>query len=138
MADLKRFARNIRVRSDKLVKNIDQLVRKVALAVDTAVVIGTPVDTGRARANWQVGLGSAPDGTLPAPSSPEEGLANALSAGQVTIGAYKGGTIIHITNNLPYIEALNNGHSSQAPAGYVEKAVAAGVDTIRGAAGRIL
>lgn len=115
------------------------MVRRVALAVDTAVVLATPVRTGRARANWQVGLGSAPVGTLAAPSSPGAGASEALGRGQATIGEYQGqGGTIHISNNLPYIGALNDGSSKQAPAGFVESAIMAGVAAIDQARGQIL
>lgn len=40
---------------------------------------------------------------------------------------------IHITNNLPYIGALNDGHSKQAPADFVRIAVMDGLATVRGA-----
>lgn len=36
------------------------------------------------------------------------------------------GHSIYISNSLPYISALNHGHSGQAPAGFVELAVQAG------------
>lgn len=137
MADLKRFARNIAIKGDQFVEKTDALIRRVALAVDTAVVLATPVDTGRARANWQVGLGRAPSGTLAAPGSAGEGTSNALNAAQAAIASYHGGVDIHISNNLPYIEALNNGHSSQAPSGYVERAIVAGIDAV-GARGRLV
>ena len=39
---------------------------------------------------------------------------------------------IHITNNLPYIGSLNDGHSKQAPAGFVQMATLAGLAAVRG------
>ena len=32
--------------------------------------------------------------------------------------------MVHITNNVPYIEALNEGHSPQEAAGFVQRAIA--------------
>lgn len=125
MGDLRNFARRIKVRAQEFEEDTNRLVRKVALAVDTAVVLATPVDTGRARANWQVGIGEPKVGTLPEPASPGGGAQLALDSAASSIATYNGEGTIHITNNLPYIEALNNGHSSQAPAGFVERAVAA-------------
>jgi hypothetical protein len=126
MADLERFARNISVRAQGVKDNVDILVRKVALATDTAVVLATPVDTGRARSNWQVGIGEAKSGTV-GPQSQAE----VLSEAKTKIDKYKGEGEIHLTNNLPYINPLNEGSSKQAPSGYVEKAVAAGAAVIR-------
>ncbi len=138
MADLKVFARNIQVRAFKMVENVDALVRRVALAVDTAVVLRTPVDTGRARANWQVNIGSPAVGEVATPGSPDQGSATALTAAQSTIATYKGQGNIHITNNVPYIGKLNEGHSRQAPAGFVEAAVVAGIEAIDTSRGRIV
>lgn len=114
----------------RIEQNADALTRKVALAVDAAVVIATPVDTGRARANWQVNLGQPVSGTREA--SDKSGQA-AIAEGQATIAQYKGDSSIHITNNLPYIGRLNDGWSAQAPAGFVEKAVLIGVAAAQGA-----
>lgn len=119
----------------------DRTVRMAALAADQAVVLATPVDKGRARSNWLVEL-DAPARTTIEPYAPGEagstGGANATAAlaqGQATIALYNGdrNTAIAISNNLPYIEPLNNGSSRQAPAGFVQKAVQAAVKQVRGA-----
>jgi hypothetical protein len=133
MASPRQFQRNMKQRGKNVADNADQLVRKAALAIDAVLVLATPVDTGRARANWQVELNKAAEGTTTSvsPSGRE-----ALEQGKSTIAGYKGGTpdaSVHITNNLPYIGKLNDGHSAQAPAGFVEEAVLTGASTVRGA-----
>lgn len=140
MPDLRGFAGRIRVKGKRVEENADALVRKVAVAVDTAVVLATPVDTGRARANWQVEIGDALNDQEGPPYVPGEGgssgSANAMAAieaGKNVIKQYKGGSEIHIYNNLSYIQKLNDGHSAQAPAGFVEAAVLAGVAMAQGA-----
>lgn len=130
MADLRQFAGRIRVTGKRVEDNAQALVRKVAVAVDGAVVIATPVDTGRARANWQVAIGATPTGVVDAVD--KSGQA-AISQGESVISRYKGGDTVHITNNLPYIGRLNDGHSAQAPAGFVESAVLVGVAAVQGA-----
>ena len=57
--DLRQFGRKIRVTGNVVEENGGKLLRSVALAVDAAVVLATPVDTGRARSNWQVEIGAA-------------------------------------------------------------------------------
>jgi len=139
MADLRQFAGRIRVIGKRIEKNADAMTRKVALAVDSAVVIATPVDTGRARSNWQVNLGGPASGTRDALDPGKEGSTSgpnaqaAIEQGQTEIAKYKGGSSIHITNNLPYIGRLNDGWSAQAPSGFVEKAVLVGVAAAQGA-----
>lgn len=116
--------------------NSRQLVGAVAEAVGPVLIEATPVDTGRARANWRGGVGSPETGVLftppMAPPSPDAGASIALSS---IIGAaiqYKGQKAgISIANNLDYIASLNNGSSKQAPSGFVYKAVVAGIAEIK-------
>ena len=137
--DLKRFAVRIRQVGTAVEENAGKLVRKVALSVDATVVSATPVDTGRARSNWQVEIGKPAKGELPAFVPGAEGSTvgpntqMALALGAATIATYKTGETIHLTNNLPYIGALNNGHSAQAPAGFVQRAVLDGALQIKDA-----
>lgn len=117
--------------------NATLLVRRAALATDAAVVLATPVDTGRARSNWQASLNAPATGTREAyveGSSGSSAGANAQAAidqGKTVIGATKNGDAVHLTNNLPYIGRLNEGHSAQAPAGFVEEAIQVGLQAVR-------
>ena len=133
MATFKDLGRNLRKTAKAVPDNADKLVRKVSLAVDATVVLSTPVDTGRARSNWQVECNS-PNETTNQIEDPSGRVA--IESGKAKIAGYKGGTpqaAVYITNNLPYIGKLNNGHSAQAPAGYVEKAIGVGIDAVQGA-----
>lgn len=123
MADLRSFANKMRDISSAIEHAAGEMTRRTAVAVDTAVVMATPVDTGRARANWQAGIGAPVEGTT---EDVSESGAGAIAEASSKIAGYKGGSVIHITNNLPYIQALNDGHSAQAPAGFVEHAVDVG------------
>lgn len=136
MASLSQFAKRMRVISKNVNANADKITRTVALAIDAAVVIATPVDTGRARSNWQVELNNTPGGTRE-PYAPGQGRSTegentreAIEHGKKVIGSYKKGNTIHITNNLSYIGRLNEGWSAQAPAAYVEKAALVGANAV--------
>ena len=137
--DLKRFAVRIRQLGKNVETNVTTLVRKVALSVDSTVVMGTPVDTGRARSNWQVEIGKPARGVVDVHVPGAEGSTAgpnaqiALALGAAAISTYRGGETIHLTNNLPYIGALNNGHSAQAPAGFVQTAILDGALQIKDA-----
>lgn len=137
--DLKSFARRMNQLGLTVETNTSKIAKRTALAVDQTVVIATPVDTGRARANWQVQAGTATDHIIDAyvpgkgANTGAENAQAAMEQGKIAISAARPGQEIHITNNLPYIGALNDGHSAQAPAGFVEEAVQAGVRTIRAA-----
>lgn len=130
MSSLQQFSRRMVLRGASIADNADALVRKVALTCDQAVVSATPVDTGRARSNWIAQLGSASNAIRP----PD--VSAALAQDAQTINSYKGGVPLHLTNNLPYIEALNDGWSAQAPAAFVETAVLQGIHVA--AQGRIV
>lgn len=95
---------------------VDQVVRKVVLDVGSSVVLKTPVDTGRARANWQYGVDVRPAGELDATDRSGSATISSFAAAVPEAAA----RVTHwFSNNLPYIEALERGHSKQAPAGMV-------------------
>lgn len=100
------------------------------MAILSTVTSETPVDTGRARSNWIVGLGAARRDTVES-YGPEDATAVATSAGSAVIAGYVNrGQAIYISNNLPYIERLNDGWSAQAPAQFVQSAIQQAVSVI--------
>lgn len=119
--------------------------RRVAVDILRLVVLGTPVGNktiwnepgkarvgyagGRARANWFVSINSPSHTTT---DNVDPGGGGAISAGSSTISTAGPGNSIHLTNNLPYIIPLNEGHSHQAPVGYIELAIQAAVVNIHG------
>lgn len=127
--DMGKLDRGIRnAKREIYVKTLDGL-KKVATQVDQALVLATPRDTGRAANNWIPNING--------PSSQyrkdaKGGTSGILAEGQRVIKGAKLGDSIHFTNNTPYIGPLNNGHSKQAPAGFVEKAVQAGKASLKG------
>lgn len=103
----------------KVDENHDKLVRATAMAAMRALVMETPVDTGRAKNNWNADINAVDASTT------EEANPNADGTGKINeaLDNYKSGDTVFISNNLPYIVRLNEGHSKQAPAGFVEAAV---------------
>lgn len=116
----------------KIVVNVDAGWRLTVLAIDAAVVTATPVDTGRARSNWRVSTEKQSDVYAAyaegrSGSSAGENTSAALSQGQEAVDAAPAeANVMYISNNLPYIQPLNDGSSAQAPAGFVELAIQAG------------
>ena len=98
-----------------------RVVRRAMGAAVKTIVPGTPVKTGLARANWVVQSGSPFEGTL---LSPDPGGQRTITAALREVDRYKGGELF-LTNNLSYIDELDAGHSSQAPAGFSRQAFAA-------------
>lgn len=135
---LDRLARRMRMRANNVPREANRVKWQAALAVDQAVVLGTPVDTGTARSNWVVSLDEPSDRTQEAYTALADGdmseTANARAAmaqGAGVIARALPEQDIHITNNLPYIVPLNEGSSAQAPAAFVEEAVDAGLGAAR-------
>lgn len=135
------FAKRIDRIAVRVEGNVERAVKDCAGAVLRSVVENTPVDTGMARSNWTPELDRAFEGLFPARvpgkagSTAEENAAATIEAGTPTIEAFDiaANREIHITNNAPHIEPLNDGHSRQAPAGFVRIAVMEGLATVRGA-----
>lgn len=131
MGSMGDLGKDMKAKADRVADNADRLVRRCALAIDAAVVLATPVDTGRARANWQVEIGAVPTGVV---EPTDKSGASAINKAKDTIASYNGNAAdksVYITNNLPYIERLNDGWSAQAPAGFVETAVQVGIAAIQ-------
>tara|TARA_R110000850_G_scaffold65363_5_gene146311 strand:- start:519 stop:932 length:414 start_codon:yes stop_codon:yes gene_type:complete len=94
------------------------IFQKIAIDLDARVVLSTPVDEGRARANWYPSL-NAPSSERDDDARDKSGSGAAAAATSMAMGAKLGDTI-WLTNNLPYILPLENGHSKQAKQGMVD------------------
>jgi hypothetical protein len=73
----------------------------------------TPVDTGRARASWTIGVGQLDPSV--APEAPQGKVATA----EPRIPAITVGQTYFHANSLPYARRLEYGYSKQAPGGMV-------------------
>lgn len=141
MAGLDDFARKMSRVAVRVEGNVERAVKDCAQAALKSAVENTPVDTGFARSNWTPELDRAFEGLFPARvpgkagSTAEQNAVVTIDAGAPTIEAFDIGANreIHITNNAPHIQPLNDGHSKQAPAGFVQITVMDGLRTVRGA-----
>jgi len=116
------FKARIRVTGDPYNrKDIDRFFRQICMSIYRDVIIGTPVDTGRARNNWDLSMNTASSSY-----DPNAGEGKSASRGMSGRSGIKFTsanaklkvnearlTTVHITNNTPYIEALEQGHSPQ-------------------------
>jgi hypothetical protein len=89
---------------------IDVKVRKATLELFGAVIKATPVDTGRAKNNWQCTIGSPASGEL---EEVDKTGSRAIARVYATV-PQKIGSIVWLTNNVPYIRKLEYGSSKQA------------------------
>lgn len=112
--------------------SLDETGRAIALELFSGVIKDTPVDTGRARGNWQASIGAPETGQIaggdesktetPAPNGDGPKTAEAIRAVDGIIDKFGMGKVIYLSNNLPYIYRLEfMKWSDQAPAGMVRK-----------------
>ncbi len=120
MARFAAFVRNIQKRAQEVEVGASRVKRRAAIAISQTVILATPVDTGHARANWQVGLGAAIKEEI---DDVDPSGGNTILRNNSEIGRSRPRTAIYISNNVPYIGELNRGSSSQAPASFVQIAV---------------
>lgn len=115
-ADLKRIAQMTE-------ESIHDTRKGITIKLFSSVIQDTPVDSGRARGNWQATQGSPASGVTsrtdrkPLKSPPGHELALEI---EQCVPLEDG--VSYLTNNLPYIGRLEyDGWSNQAPAGMVRK-----------------
>lgn len=105
--DLKRFGA-------KTEKAISMVVRKIVLDVHRRVVMRSPVDVGRFRANNQISLNDLPSSSTLA--FDKNGAAT-IRKGEVVMATFDLGDTVFIYNNVAYALPIEYGHSKRAPGG---------------------
>lgn len=116
----RQFSKKVRALAEEFHSNAARLPARTALTFVSVVAYATPIDTGKAQGNWQVGIGKP---LLRQVHNPARfGAAHAVLIADHKLFNYKGNATIHVTNNLPYIGALDRGHSKQAPKGFIDMA----------------
>lgn len=94
-------------------------IAAITLNLFSKIVAQTPVDTGVARSNWNLSVGSEDSSFSTDRKSPEPALEKAA----VDVQTLDLGDEVYITNATSYIRKLEEGSSKQAPSGWVKVAV---------------
>lgn len=116
---------------------IERAVRRLALRCFQTLTSVTPVDTGFARAGWSPSVGAPAPGPEKADPGVAEQQAVALfgahsdAAKRIASGYRLSQGPVFIVNNVRYVQYLNQGSSAQAPAMFVEQAIATAVEATR-------
>ena len=87
-------------------------VRKIALTGLSLVTKRSPVDKGTFKGNWNVALEN-PNLDI----NEDRRVSQAIQEGEAEIRKFKKGELLWISNNMPYADKLEYGHSQQAPSG---------------------
>lgn len=115
------FSNKVGQFNDKAVKAGTKIFQKTSFDMFAKIMKRTPVDTGRARNNWQMKVNRAPRSIL---GGEDKSGSKALSQAQNETNKIELGKTVYIVNNLPYAPILEDGSSSQAPQGMVKITVA--------------
>lgn len=116
---------NLSIEAD-LSKFTSEQIKATAFTMYSSLIKATPVDTGRAKANWQISFDTPETGTTEDIDKTRKGgiSTKSLSRGAAVLDGNKQKyPTVWISNNLPYILVLNEGTSTQAPAKFVESAI---------------
>lgn len=125
------FAKDLKKLCAKAGDRAEEVVRKVAIELQTSMILKSPVDTGRFRANWQCGIGAVDQsvsfelskGSRSKNKRSKIATSDAKGRTELKLEGWKPGQTIFLTNSLPYANRLENGYSDQAPAGMVRLTV---------------
>ena len=112
-------------------EQMNQLMHVVVFETDVELKGRSPVDTGRFRASWVIGENTtgnydagaqqASKGENVGKTEPPENPKPTPPTGiNYVPGNERMGNTYNIHNTLPYAEALANGHSTQAPEGWID------------------
>lgn len=114
---------NLSKLANKYKNDMDKTVRAATILMAQKVVLRTPVDTGRLRANWQFGVGSI--NTATTESTDSSGAAVISNIASQALASPVGGKT-YLSNNLPYASRIEyEGWSkTKAPQGMVRISLA--------------
>ena len=107
--------------STKIHGDFQKFYRQVCLECLKRIVLRTPVDSGRARGNWQTEIGRAATTALLVEGSKGEMTDFSIGNAITKLADIPAFSIVHLTNNLSYIYYLEyDRRSPQHPEGMVE------------------
>ena len=106
------FSSDIKKFNNKTEKAASKIVRGAALQIFGLVVKATPVDKGRLRANWHVGInGHEQFSKL---NTDKNGSKTVKEISSDVLNS-KLGDVIYLTNNLPYASVIEHGDGNRTP-----------------------
>lgn len=98
-------------------------VKNAGVALVRKLATTTPKDTTSAARSWLIGKGAARSDKID--TDVVVGFLDAaVEAAKRDVEGYQFPQTLHVTNNQPYIDKLNNGSSQQHPGKFVEVAIA--------------
>lgn len=115
------FSAQLQQFAEQTKDQIDDIFRDIVIEIGSSVIRLTPVDTGRARANWQFSIDSPANASL---DEYDKAGFNTIAKLVGEVQTLEAGQTAYIVNNLIYSIPLEYGHSRQAPTGMVRVTLA--------------
>ena len=112
------FTEQIRQFEQAAIAETDEVRKAISIELLSSVVRDTSVDTGRARGNWQISEDSPVTQDIDREDQAGSAPLNEI-AGKVDQSAMD--SDLYLSNNLSYIERLEEGYSGQAPEGMLRR-----------------
>jgi len=117
-------ARKMDFYAELIEDNMDEAVAAVAKSIGHDVVEATPVKSGAAQSAWE-GHRNGASGAIDEHSAPKDGVGGTTGRMSSSIGMSAKSAAL--TNGATYINKLDQGSSTQTPAGFVRAAVMTGL-----------
>lgn len=124
MSDARDFSFQIKREFAAQLEDARDLVALIGLTALRGVVLKSPVDTGRFKGNWNIGIGQIDEATTERTDAAGGSTISRADAELQAYGASEGFPVINVSNSLPYAVRLEDGYSGQAPNGMVALTVA--------------
>jgi hypothetical protein len=100
--------------SEVIEAELSSRVRTIALSMLNEIVLRSPVDTGRFRANNIVSVGRP---VYTATVDVDKTGGATIEKGVAVLTGLEPYSVVYLQNSLPYAQRLEDGHSKQAPPG---------------------
>ena len=108
------FDAELKAYAEVLDAKIEAVLKLIVLDIYNRLIDANPVDTGHSQANWRIAL-----------DEPDDAIRNGASGKQPpNLTEFPAGRDIFVTNPVDYVQWLNEGTSKQAPAGFIQIALA--------------
>ena len=137
-ASLSRFVRQLFTAQKIIESDLRNLQGKVALFFLKKVIPRTPIDTGRLRTNWRLGINRKPTAFVKSvdksakpgkhEASPRQVTALVVARARNVLRSLPIKSVVHIVNNAPYLDKRNIdggtlGPNKSRPGGFIERTV---------------
>lgn len=127
IANLGQFIGDLEREKNKIQRQIERDIKKLAFIIFKQIIKNTPVDKGTLRASWSIAIKAANDYISNYKGGSASDATRIAAENVKNIDSQGFADLYVIFNNQEYATYINDGSSRQAPKKFVEKAIADGI-----------